>query len=135
MDKLFLCNMKKKNILLSAHIPIKYLPEVTKFLSSLIAPCIKKGGFYDAGKFFARPCENESSQIKGIYFDQSYIPVTHADSFRINIDIASIHILTARILDVSNAFQNTNFPIHERFLSVHLSIILNGLKDRIQMLL
>ena len=25
-----------------------------------------------------------------------------------------MHILTARILDVSNKFQNTNFPIHER---------------------
>ena len=25
-----------------------------------------------------------------------------------------MHILTARILDVSNAFQNTNVPIHER---------------------
>ena len=26
-----------------------------------------------------------------------------------------MHRPTARILDVSNAFQNTNFPIHERF--------------------
>ena len=25
-----------------------------------------------------------------------------------------MHRLTARILDVSNTFQNTNFPIHER---------------------
>ena len=25
-----------------------------------------------------------------------------------------MHILTARILDVSNEFQNTNFPTHER---------------------
>ena len=25
-----------------------------------------------------------------------------------------MHRLTARILDVSNAFQNTNVPIHER---------------------
>ena len=41
--------------------------------------------------------------------------MAHADSFRINIAIAYINILTARILDVSNAFQNTNVPIHERF--------------------
>ena len=39
--------------------------------------------------------------------------MSHSDSFRINIAIASIHILTSIILDVSNAFQNTNIPIHE----------------------
>ena len=39
--------------------------------------------------------------------------MAHADSFRINISIASIHRLTARILDVSNAYKNTNVPIHE----------------------
>ena len=38
----------------------------------------------------------------------------HSDSFRINIAIASMHRLAARILDVSNAFKNTNVPIHER---------------------
>ena len=38
----------------------------------------------------------------------------HADSFRIYIAIAYMHRLTARILDVSNEFQNTNVPIHER---------------------
>ena len=40
--------------------------------------------------------------------------MAHADSFRINIAIAYMHRLTARILDVINAFQNTNVPIHER---------------------
>ena len=55
-----------------------------------------------------------SSQIKVIDFYQSYSPVAHADSFRINIAIASMHRLTARILDVSNAFQNKNVTIHER---------------------
>ena len=40
--------------------------------------------------------------------------MAHAYSFRINISIASMHRLTDRILDVSNAFQNTNVPIHER---------------------
>ena len=38
----------------------------------------------------------------------------HADSFIINIAIVSMHKLTARILDVSNAFQNKNVPINER---------------------
>ena len=57
---------------------------------------------------------NGSSQIKSIYFDQSYSPVIHTDSFRINIAIACMHRLTARILDINNAFQNTNVPIHER---------------------
>ena len=59
-------------------------------------------------------CENGSSKIKGIDFYQYYNPVAHADLFRINIDIAAVHILTAKILDVSTAFQNTNVPIHER---------------------
>ena len=39
--------------------------------------------------------------------------MAHAGSFRINIDISYMHRLTASILDVSNAFQNTNFPIHD----------------------
>ena len=38
----------------------------------------------------------------------------HAGSFKINIAIASMHRLTARILDVSNAFQNKNVLINER---------------------
>ena len=100
--------------LLSAPIIIKSRPEGTKVLHSLIAPSIKEGDCSDAWKLFARHCENGSSQNKGIDLDQSYSTVSHADSFRMNIDFASMHMLTARILDVSNAFQNTNFPIHER---------------------
>ena len=38
--------------------------------------------------------------------------MAHADSFRITVDIVAMHTLTARILDVSNEFQNTNFPLH-----------------------
>ena len=41
--------------------------------------------------------------------------MAHANSFRINISIADICRLTARILDASNAFQNTNVPIHKIF--------------------
>ena len=40
--------------------------------------------------------------------------MAHADLFRINIAIVDMHKLNARILDGSNAFQNTNFTIHER---------------------
>ena len=40
--------------------------------------------------------------------------MAHAESFRINIAIVAMHRPTARILDVSNAFQNKNVPIHER---------------------
>ena len=40
--------------------------------------------------------------------------MAHADSFRINIAIADMHRLTARILDVSNAFHNINVPVHDR---------------------
>ena len=64
-------------------------------------------------EMFCTPLENWISNIKGIDFDQSYIPVAHADSFRINISTSSMHRLTARILDISDTFQNTNVPIHE----------------------
>ena len=40
--------------------------------------------------------------------------MAHADSFIINIAIASMYRLSARILDVSNAFKNTTVTIHER---------------------
>ena len=40
--------------------------------------------------------------------------MAHTESFRIKIAITAIHILSARILDVSNAFKNTHVPIHER---------------------
>ena len=40
--------------------------------------------------------------------------MAHSDSFKINIAIAAMHIITARILYFSNTFQNTNFPIYDR---------------------
>ena len=113
--RLFVQYDKNKNVsLLSATIPIKYPPEGTKVLRSLIAPSIKEGDCSDAWKFVARNCANGSSQIKGIYFDQPYSPVVHAESFRINIAISSMHRLTVRILYVSNVFQNNKNTIHER---------------------
>ena len=84
------------------------------FIRSLIGPSIKEDDCYDAWIFFSSHCANGSYQIKGIYFDQYYSPVTHADSFIINISIADIHRLSAGILDASDAFQNKNVPIHER---------------------
>ena len=115
-EALFVQYYNNKNVsLLSAPTPIKYLPEGKKVLHSLIAPSIKEGDFSDAWKFVAHHCANGSYKIKSVYFYQSYIPVAHADSFKINIDITSTHRLTVRILDVSNAFQNTDVTIHEIF--------------------
>ena len=51
--------------------------------------------------------------------------MAHADSFRINIAIESMNRLTARILDVSNALQNTNVPIHEIFFVIPPSYYLD----------
>ena len=62
---------------------------------------------------FSCHCENGSYQIQGINFFQSYSPVAHVDYSRINIDIADIHRLADRILDVINIFQNKNVPINE----------------------
>ena len=114
-EALFVQYEKNKNVsILSDPIPIKYLPEGEKVLRSLIAPSIQECDCSDAWKFVALHCANGSSHIKGIDIDQSYIPVAHTESFRINIAIAYMHRLTAMILDVSNAFNNTNFPINER---------------------
>ena len=85
-----------------------------KVLHPFIATNIKEGDCSDSWKFVAHQSENGSSQIKEIDSDQPYSTVAHADSFRINISIAAMHRLTARILYVSNEFHNTNVPIHER---------------------
>ena len=117
MERIFICKIwQEKTIsLILDPVPIIYLCDVTTFLCSLISPSINEIDCYVAWKFVARHCANGSSRILGICFYYLYSPVAHAGSFRINIAIASIHILTARILDVSNAFKNTNFTIHERF--------------------
>ena len=65
-------------------------------------------------QFVVRHCSNGSSQINGIDFYLSYSLVAHADLFKTNIDIVDMHRLTARTLDVINAFQNTRVPINER---------------------
>ena len=70
-ESLFVKYDKNKNVrLISYPIPIQSLPEGTKFLHSLIYTSIKEGDFSDAWKFVACHCENGSSYIKGIYFDQ-----------------------------------------------------------------
>ena len=58
-----------------------------------------------------------------------------ADLFIIDIAISSMHILTAKILDVSNDFQNKNIPFIKEFVSAHHPIISTGLKDIIKMFL
>ena len=83
-------------------IPIKYLPGVTKVLHLFIDTSIKEGYCSDAHKIFSPPCENGSSHIQGIDFDQSYSPVEYADSFIINISFGDMHRLISRILDISN---------------------------------
>ena len=102
---------KKKTRLLSDPTPIKSLPEGTKVLRPLIANSIKECDCFDEQNVFARHCENGSSQIKGIDFDQSYSPGAHYYSFIINIAIADMHRITARIIDVSNAFKNNKYCI------------------------
>ena len=106
---------KNKNINLILYpIPIKSLLYGTKVLHSLIAPSIREGDCFDVCKFVARHCENGSSHIQGVGFDQSHSPVAHADYSIINISSAALHRLAARILDISNYFHNANVPIHER---------------------
>ena len=101
-EGLFVQYDKEKNVsLLSAPIPINPPPKGTKVIRSPVTTSIKEGDCCDACKFVARQFSNGSYQNKGIYIDQSYSPVAHADSFRINIAIAAMHIITSSILYVS----------------------------------
>ena len=114
-DALFVKYDKNRNVrLLSAPTPIKPLPEGTAVLCSLIDTSMKECDCSNTWKFVARHCENGSYQIKCIGFYQSYSSVAHANSFRINIAIADMHRLTARILYVSYAFRNTTSPVNKR---------------------
>ena len=61
----------KNEIILSTPTSIKYIPEGTKILRSLIATSIKEGDCLNAWKFVARHCENGSSHIQIFYFDHS----------------------------------------------------------------
>ena len=65
-------------------------------------------------EIFTQTFANRSYHIQGIDIDQYYIPVAHADLFHINISIVAMNRITARILDVINAFQNNNITINER---------------------
>ena len=114
-ESLFVKYDKNKNVSLILNpIPIKYTPEGTKILHSLIYPSIKEGECSDEWKFVALHFENRISHIQGIVFDQYYIPGSHVNSFIIKISIVAIHRLTASILYASNAFQNNFFLIYER---------------------
>ena len=84
--------------------PIKSLPERKNVLRSLIITTIKEGDCYDACKLFVYHCENGSYHIQGDDIYQSYSPVAHSESFRINISIVTMHRFPARIFDVRNAF-------------------------------
>ena len=135
-EPLFVQYDKNKSVsLISYLIPIKSLPDGTKVLCSTIAPIIKEGFCFDARKCFARHCANVSSHIQVIDFDQSYSLVAHTYSFRANIYIKDIHRLTDRILDVSNAFQNANFPIHERVCFIPPPYYMDWFKNLTPMLL
>ena len=76
-----------------------------------------------------------SSHIQYIYFDQSYSPVAHSESFRINISIADIYILTYRVLYESNSFKNEKFPFMNDYVPFHYPIMYTGLKDLTPMFL
>ena len=105
---------KNQNVsLLSDPIPIKSVTEGTKFLPLIISLSINEYDCAGAWKFVACHYANGGYKIKGIDFDQYYIPVAHADLFIINISIVGMNRLTAMILDFSNSFHNKNFPIHK----------------------
>ena len=110
-------------------ITIKHLPDATKVIHSIIYTVTKEVDFSYAWKLVSQHFTNGSFQKQGIGFDQYYIPLAHADLLRINIAIADMNIITARILYVSNTLQNKNVPINEIFVSVHNPVFWTGLKS------
>ena len=103
---------KSKNVsLISDPIPIKLFPYGTKVLHSLLATSIREGDCYDSWNFVASQFANGGSQIQGVDFDNSYIPVTRDESFIINIAIVAMHGFTASIFYVNNYFQNKMYPL------------------------
>ena len=86
--------------------------EQRSFVHSLIK-VLRKSTVPMHGNLLHATLKKGISCIQRVYFDQSWITVVHSDSFRINIAIADMHRLIASIFDVSNYFQNTNFPTHE----------------------
>ena len=109
------------NVLLTP-IPIKFLPDVTKVLCKLIDPSIKEGEYYDAWNY-SHHCENESYHIQGVGFDQSYIIISHADSFGENIAITTMNRLNTRILMLVNIYRIHIFPFMKESMSIHHPII------------
>ena len=106
---------QKKNLnLLWGPMPIKSIPYGTNIFCSLIDSSIQERNCSDAW-FFSCHYVNGSDHIQGVNFDHSYSPVDHAESLRINIDIANMNRLTTIILNVSNTFQNKKVSNHERF--------------------
>ena len=119
---------KNVNIILDP-ITITFLHDGRKFLDSIIATSIKAGICSDACKFISCQCANESYLIQDVDFDQSYSPVAHDDSSRINIASVAMHIITSKILNVSNDFQNRNVLIHKRVCVIPPLYYLDLLKN------
>ena len=114
-EVLFVQHYKKYKInLLLDPLSTNLLSNGTRVLGSIIAPGINKCGCYSAWKYFAHHFANGNLHVKGIDFDWSYIPISHADSFSINVAISEIHRLITRVLDVINDFQNKIYPVKER---------------------
>ena len=113
-EPLFVQYEKKKISAFFWILPQSNTSMMKKFLCSLIAYSTKEYECSGAWKFVSHHFENGSYQIQGIGFYHYCSTVGHNDSFRINIAITAMHRITSRILDVSNAFQNTNVPIHGR---------------------
>ena len=77
-------------------------------LCSVVDTIIKELDCSDAWYFVAHYC----SKIQDVEYDKSYSSVSHADSFRINIDLTDMNRITDRIMDISNGLHNINVPIH-----------------------
>ena len=115
MERRFICEILQEQIFnpLSDTIPIKYLNDGTKVLSSFISASIKESNCSNAQRIVVRHCKNGIHKIQVVDINHSYIPLAYADHLRINITIIYIHRLTDRFWDVSNDFQNKHFLINE----------------------
>lgn len=93
--------------LLSVPIPRTKIPDDAIVLRSVSAFKIKNTNRPDIFDFYFRMCADGSRQIKGLHFDESHSPVPCTWTILTSICVAAASGLTAYIIDVDNAFQNT----------------------------
>jgi hypothetical protein len=91
----------------SAPVLRSLLPPDTVILLPRSVYAVKPSEVANVYDLQVRTCANVSSMIEGVYYDQSFYPVSSIDSIRMMIALGAAQRKTAYTLDISNAFQTS----------------------------